>query len=263
MDRISEKNSIKENQVKNIKDWLDKLDEKVKDKSIEDKKKVYNEEIKHIENQRKEPDSFATIDCEMVRSEVWVPKDRSLYDYAIYYTSKLEEKGRFTHTIWPAHCLIGTEGHAVEENIRNACNNWTKHTLNSVQYVKKGMNLLTENFSVIEAEVPLESDPTTQKNTDLLEKLRTNCSKLIIVGQARSHCVRYTIEDIVNDWDVNVWSSNNNNNNNAQIIIPLDGSSNIYGFEDSTNEFINKLKDPEKNRNIITDLKCDQVFSKK
>ena len=257
--------------------WLDGIDEKVKGKSGEDEKNIYRIEIENIEKQRKEPEAFSTIDCEMVRREVWVPKDESLYDYAIYYTSKLDEKGRFTHTIWPPHCLVGTEGHEVEDKVMNACNRWTKHTLNPVQYVYKGMNLLTENFSAIEAEVPLESDPLTKKNEKFLQKLR-DCSKLIVVGQARSHCVRYTVEHIAEDWDEHVWdkaSTNRKENSkydNPQIIIPTDGSSKVAppdapdAFKESTNNFINdiKIKKDEKGnviakRNIITDKTCDEI----
>ena len=242
--------------------WLDSLNKMIEGKNADDRKKIYQEQIKVIENERLQPDAFATIDCEMVRGEVWVPKDPSLFDYAIYYTSKLEEKKRFIHTIWPPHCLIGTEGHAVEDEISKACDFWTKVSLKPVKFVYKGMNLLTENFSAIEAEVPILSDPTTQKNTELLQNLRKNCNNLIIVGQARSHCVRYTIEDILKDWKKHVWHGEDRS---RQIIIPTNGSScvappdKIDLYEKGTKDFIEEIKQESKG-GCITHLSCNGVF---
>ena len=242
--------------------WLDGLNGKVKGKSADERKVIYIDEIKTIENAREEPEAFANIDCAMVRGEVWVPKDPSLYDYAIYYTAQLEKKKRFIHTIWPPHCLIGTEGHAVEDEISKACDFWTKVTLKPVKYVYKGMNLLTENFSAIEAEVPILADPTTQKNIELLENLRSNCSNLIVVGQARSHCVRYTVEHILDDWITNVWR----NDKGQKIILPTNGSSCVAPpdapdlFKSPTKEFVEKIK-KESNNRCVVDLSCNDVFN--
>lgn len=254
--------------------WLTKLNKKLEGKDEAGKKKVYLDEIESIKRERLEPDAFANIDCEMIRKEVWVPKDDSLYDYAIYYTSKLEEKKRFIHTIWPPHCLIGTEGHSVEDEIAKACDFWTKVTLRPVKYEYKGMNLLTENFSAIEAEVPIASDPTTQKNVDLLKKLRDKCKYLIVVGQARSHCVRYTVEHIVDDWLENVWKApkdQDQNQDQPKIILPTDGSSCVAPpdaenlFKEPTKKFIEDMKAKTNSKCVVDldggDLKCSDVFN--
>ena len=37
----------------------------------------------------------------------------ALQEWALEYTQSLEAGGRFTHIIWPYHCLIGSKGHAV------------------------------------------------------------------------------------------------------------------------------------------------------
>jgi nicotinamidase-related amidase len=42
-------------------------------------------------------------------------------------------------------------------------------------------------------------DPQTKTNTILIDKL-CQADKLIICGQALSHCVRYTLEDILKHW---------------------------------------------------------------
>ena len=61
------------------------------------------------------------------------------------------------------------------------------------------MNCLTEMYSAIEAEVPVATDSTTTRNTEVLKKLR-HARKLIVCGQALSHCVKWTVKDILDDW---------------------------------------------------------------
>lgn len=36
----------------------------------------------------------------------WYPRDCALEKYVVEYTKKLEDKGKFTLTIWPDHCLV-------------------------------------------------------------------------------------------------------------------------------------------------------------
>ena len=63
-----------------------------------------------------EPPPFTQI----LSSEVgtrWWPKDPSLLSHAKEYTAALERKGRFTLIIWPQHCIMGTNGQAVGNEI--------------------------------------------------------------------------------------------------------------------------------------------------
>lgn len=56
------------------------------------------------------------------------PKDQSLMDHVLHYSQQLENKGNFTEMqIWPEHCLIGTTGHAVVENVNYALQAWSEH----------------------------------------------------------------------------------------------------------------------------------------
>ena len=51
-------------------------------------------------------------------------------------------------------------------------------------------------YSAIEAEVPIESDPATTVNEELLNALGA-AQRLIVCGQATSHCCNHTVRDIV------------------------------------------------------------------
>ena len=51
--------------------------------------------------------------------------------------------------------------------------------MRDVKYIMKGMNCLTEMYSVIQADVMIETDPSTKKNVNLMRDLlscRTVCT---------------------------------------------------------------------------------------
>jgi nicotinamidase-related amidase len=64
----------------------------------------------------------------------------------------------------------------------------------------KGGNPLTENYSVLRPEVmnTFNSKPIAQKNTRFIEKL-LKYDYIIIAGQAKSHCVAWTIDDLLTE----------------------------------------------------------------
>ena len=96
--------------------------------------------------------------------------------WSIEYTKRLEEKGRFQLCIWPEHCLIGTPGHNVVKSVRDAIDEWSDKTGRSVEWVEKGQNLLTEMYSALCAEVPVNEK--TSFNTVLLDSVSGSLSNL-------------------------------------------------------------------------------------
>lgn len=64
--------------------------------------------------------------------------------------------------------------------------------MRTVEYVRKGMNCLTEMYSVIEAEVPVPTDPGTTKNKKLLGEL-SQVKRLIVCGQVSLLVFLYAI----------------------------------------------------------------------
>ena len=123
-----------------------------------------------------------------------------LQDYALHYTQKLSEKGKYPLTVWPYHSMLGGIGHAVVSAVEEAAffHNIARHSQTILEL--KGENPLTENYSVLSPEV-LEDDNGNaigKKNTSLLQKL-LQFDKLIIAGQAKSHCVAWTVEDLLTE----------------------------------------------------------------
>ncbi len=69
-----------------------------------------------------------------------------------------------------------------------------------VNFEIKGGDPLTENYSVLRPEVldDPEGQPIAQKNTQFIQKL-LDFDAVIIAGQAKSHCVTWTIDDLLTE----------------------------------------------------------------
>jgi len=153
-----------------------------------------------------------------------------LTKYCIEYTRKLESSGRFQLIIWPDHCIVGTPGHNVVPCVREEMSKWVKNTGKSIEWVHKGQNLLTEMYSVMKAEVPVTE--STSFNDDLMKSLLSS-NKLFVAGQALSHCVNFSVRDIVANWP---------KDETHKIHILTDCSSSVPGFENAGEEFLSDMK---------------------
>jgi nicotinamidase/pyrazinamidase len=151
--------------------------------------------------------------------------------YALEYAIELEARGRFQICIWPEHCLIGSPGHAVVDCIRQALSEWSELTGRSVEWVFKGEHMFTEMYSALEADVPVSM--ATAFN-DVLHSSLMKSSRLFVCGQAMSHCVNYTLRDIVAKW---------NENELDRICLLTDCASAVPGFELAAKTFMDDMKE--------------------
>jgi nicotinamidase-related amidase len=115
-----------------------------------------------------------------------------------YYCEELERGGRYTLYLWPPHCIAGSEGHALAGVIHEARLFHSYARLAPAQVAVKGEHPLTEFYSAIHAEVPTTFDgkPLAAPNITFLEALGT-ADAVILAGQAASHCVRSTADDLL------------------------------------------------------------------
>lgn len=148
----------------------------------------------------KSPDPFTIITHKDTVDGVWFPVFPYLRQQFIDYCKKLETKNKYQLCIWPEHCKISSEGNMVFPILYEALERWEKLKTNNVDFVSKGSSLYTENYSAISAEVPLPDDPSTQLNTRLIETIG-KADTVMICGEASSHCVKATVEDIANNFD--------------------------------------------------------------
>ncbi|MGL4986384.1 MAG: hypothetical protein ACRC5H_04505 [Treponemataceae bacterium] len=149
-----------------------------------------------VNKNNEHPLPFTTISFDQIVDEQWLPVDRSLVEYAKYYTKKLAVTQRHVLTIWPNHCIQGSWGHHVEESVQKALMQWSsKKNQKDITYVIKGLSAKTEHYSIIKAEVDDFNQANTRINIPLLNELDKN-DLIYIAGQALSHCVLNSIEDM-------------------------------------------------------------------
>jgi nicotinamidase-related amidase len=130
----------------------------------------------------------------LAQSLGWQPSD--LERHALYYLSALA--GRYPLMIWPYHSILGGVGHALVAGVEEAIFFHALARATRARFETKGRNPLTENYSVLRPEVlnTYTGEPIGQKNTDLIERL-LGYNALIVAGQAKSHCVVWTLNDLL------------------------------------------------------------------
>lgn len=124
----------------------------------------------------------------------------ALQKHALHYCRKLTEAGKYMLIIWPYHAMLGGIGHALVSSVEEAIFFHNMARRSQTDFHIKGGNPLTENYSIIKPEV-LDTDggqPIAQRNSHFIENLLAY-DVIIIAGQAKSHCVAWTIDDLLNE----------------------------------------------------------------
>jgi len=116
----------------------------------------------------------------------------------LFYCESLARAGKYVLYLWPPHVLLGGDGHVLAGVIQEArlFHAWVRGARNGVEI--KGMHALTENYSVFSPEVLLTHDGASlaSRNGALLDALLRE-DRLIVAGQASSHCVKSSIDDLL------------------------------------------------------------------
>lgn len=145
------------------------------------------------------PPPFTIITADDVRRGVWGPKNPAWRNKFLAYVESLETNGRYVLCIWPDHCIIGSHGYQVMPAIQEALVKWEVEETAFVNRVTKGSNPWTEHYSAVQADVPDPQDPDTQLNVGLIRTLE-EADLIAITGQALSHCVLSTVQDIADNF---------------------------------------------------------------
>jgi nicotinamidase-related amidase len=141
------------------------------------------------------PTPFTPITAQQMRDGAYAPRDPAATPRVLAYLDALEATGRYTLMVWPAHCQIGSWGQAVHAGLQAALDAWADAQGRSVEMVNKGENPWTEHYSALQAEVPDADDVRTTLNAALLARLDA-FDRVLIAGEAGSHCVRATVEHL-------------------------------------------------------------------
>ncbi|KPA52141.1 hypothetical protein VT25_10805 [Photobacterium leiognathi subsp. mandapamensis] len=177
------------------------------------------------------PAPFTLISHQDIVDDVWQPTKPELRDHVLAYTQSLEQAGKYSLIIWPTHCVMGTAGHNIVEPIQTAIQSWEQQTNTQHISVSKGENPHTEHYGGCEAEYPLADDKNTQFDPQLVELVKQN-DHVLISGQALSHCVASTVEQMVEKLT---------QDEIKKLTLLVDTTSPVAGFEQQAEAFIEKM----------------------
>lgn len=150
---------------------------------------------------------------------------------SINYVENLEKLGKKTLVIWPYHCLQGSFGHALEGQFSNMIYFHSVAKKSIVDRMVKGTDPMTEMYGIFKAEY----DPKNRVNIAFLNKIE-KFDKVIIAGEAKSHCVYESIKQILDHYQDDIITT-------KKIYILEDCMSNIPGFEDEMDREFQRFKD--------------------
>jgi len=163
-----------------------------------------------VDRDGKHPAPYTDIHASELRDGTWQfnPALASEFSIApeygqqvmVHYAEELEKKGKYALTIWPYHAMLGGIGHALVSSVEEAL--FFHSIARNAQYEIeiKGDKPFTENYSVVGPEVltgPM-GETLGSHNQKFIEQLQ-QFDKLIIAGQAKSHCVAWTVQDLLDD----------------------------------------------------------------
>lgn len=171
-----------------------------------------------------EPKPFTVISADDLRDGRYTTADPKNHDWSLRYLEKT-----VPHVIWPMHCLAGTWGHQVFEPLNTALSAWADR-YTDLEFIFKGSSRYTEHFSAIRPSLEVPDDPSTRTNRMLVKTLG-QADRILVAGEAASHCVAETVKDLIADDPDLV----------KKIILLKNCMSPVAGFEDLAKHFFTSM----------------------
>ena len=146
------------------------------------------------------------------------------------YVEHLEQDGKKTLCIWSYHCIQGTTGCALENQFSNMVYFHSVAKKMAAKRLVKGQDPLSEMYGIIKPEY----DKKGFVNLDFLNALE-KYDKIIIGGEARSHCCMESIKQILEHYASRPEIT-------KKIYLLNDCMSDIPGFEQATADAFDEFK---------------------
>ena len=179
---------------------------------------------------------FTFITAADVSSGKYFPRDRAFTPAVLAMLNQLAVKGRPGLVVWPVHCVTGTWGHNIQESVSKQLQAWEFSRQRAVRKVLKGEYPLTEHFGVFEADAPIEGVESTQFNTRLAAALTEGVDLLFIAGEASSHCVASSFDQLVR-------YRSGGQGVGPRLVLLKDCMSPVSGFETAASEFYARARE--------------------
>jgi nicotinamidase-related amidase len=140
---------------------------------------------------------FTLITAADVRAGRFAPRHAEKREEVLQYLQALEAGGQRQLVVWPVHCVTGSWGHNIHSALAQAIADWEEQSGQICHKLLKGQHPLTEQYSAFRAEVPRADDAGTQLNQVLMGKLAAQTGTLLVAGEALSHCVAASVDDML------------------------------------------------------------------
>ena len=161
-----------------------------------------------VDEEGRHPEPYTLVTPEDVEAGRWRVNPAAVEstgieaDYAqdqlLDYTQKLARSGKYNLTIWPYHAMLGGSGHALVSSVEEAIFFHTIARSSQPSVQVKGDNPLTEHYSILGPEITEGPDGLTIAGVnDLLIQQLSGYDAIVVAGQAKSHCVAWTIADLL------------------------------------------------------------------
>jgi nicotinamidase-related amidase len=121
-------------------------------------------------------------------------------EYLGGYVRALAAGSKYDLTVWPFHAMLAGIGHALVSAVEEALFFHAIARRSQTRFEIKGQHPLTEHYSVLGPEVlrGLNGELLGERNTALVQYV-SGFDAIIVAGQAKSHCVAWTVEDLLQD----------------------------------------------------------------
>ena len=157
-----------------------------------------------VDAEGRHPEPFTVISTDDVRRGRWIPALRpeavaDVRALCLEYCEQLEKSGRYVLTIWPYHALLGGTSHALVPSLMEAALFHAAARRTETVFAMKGRAAVTENYSVLSPEVRrLAGRAVGQFDSGLFDLIMGH-DRVYVFGQAKSHCVRSTLLDVMEE----------------------------------------------------------------
>lgn len=179
------------------------------------------------------PAPFTFVTKDDVVSGKFIPRDAALTSQVRTMLDQLAHAGRPGLVVWPVHCVTGTWGHNIYSTLADQLAQWEFRQQRAARKVLKGEYPLTEHFGVFEADAPDAAVPSTQFNNTLAAELTQGVDVLFVAGEAGSHCVASSVDQLTRYLD-------RQGGSRPRVILLSDCISPVTGFEADQQAFVQR-----------------------
>ncbi len=163
-----------------------------------------------VDDQGNHPPAFTRISVEDIEGGRWkfntllCPSLRVSEElgqrHLLRYVRHLRASGKYELTVWPYHGMLGGIGHALVASFEEAVFFHSIARYSQPDFYVKGDRPFTEYYSVVGPEFLEEpGGGVVEGEREKFMRMLIEFDAVIIAGQAKSHCVAWTVDDLLSD----------------------------------------------------------------